>query len=164
MQPLTLQPVNLVAVFRLAVVDFMNLDLEGKYPVEWEMEEELPPCMIEGDKELLGRAVNNILTNVRVHNPDGCQIVVKPAREDGKLRFVIEDSGTGVDEEQLKGLCSALHYMRNEGEGKEERHGMGLLIVRQIVEAHGGKVEFFRGNEGGFGVGMEFAVCNLSFI
>lgn len=157
MQPLTLRPVNLAAVFRLAVADFINLDLEGKYPVEWKAEEGLPPCMIEGDKELLGRAVNNILTNVRAHNPDGCGIVVKPEREDGKLNFVIEDDGTGVEEEQLKRLCSTPHYMLNDGNGEEERHGMGLLIVRQIVEVHGGKVKFFRGSEGGFGVKMEFS-------
>lgn len=150
MQPMRMSRINLSAVIRLAVADFVNLDLEQKYPIEWEIEEELSVCIIEGDKELLGRAVNNLLTNVRVHNPDGCKVAVKLKTDGEKIRLRIEDNGVGVSAEQLDRLKNAPHYMTDNGNeaGNRSRHGMGLLIVRQIVSAHEGEVEFGRGELG----------------
>lgn len=148
MQPVNRKKVNLTAVVRLAAADFINLDLENKYPLELKFEDESPACMIEGDKELLQRAINNILTNVRVHNPDGCHIFMELRKCDKGTELVIEDDGTGVTEEQLEKLRNAPHYMMSDGTGKSERHGLGLLIVRQIVKVHHGAVEFGHGMEG----------------
>ena len=185
MQPLKRSKVDFAAVVRLAAADFINSDLEQKYPVEWSMEEGLSACMIDGDKELLGRAVNNILTNVRVHNPDGCRIIIKMEKEKGKdgkrtdgkekdetgkdetgkLSLVIEDNGTGADQEQLERLKNTPHYMmcdRNGSSERGERHGMGLLIVRQIAEVHGGIAEFFQSQEGGFGVKLTLTLEHIA--
>lgn len=185
MQPLKRSKVDFAAVVRLAAADFINSDLEQKYPVEWSMEEGLSACMIDGDKELLGRAVNNILTNVRVHNPDGCRIIIKMEKEKGKdgkrtdekekdetgkdetgkLSLVIEDNGTGADQEQLERLKNTPHYMmcdRNGSSERGERHGMGLLIVRQIAEVHGGTAEFFQSQEGGFGVKLTLTLEHIA--
>ena len=76
MQPIDPKPVNLVAVARQSVVDFINLGMEEKYPIEWNTDEALPACVIKGDKELLRRAIGNLITNAQAHNPDGCTISV----------------------------------------------------------------------------------------
>lgn len=154
MQPVNKEQVNLVAVVRLAAADFMNLDLEGRYPVELEISEEASSCIFEGDKELLRRAINNILTNVRVHNPEGCPVFIKMEKNKGKAELIIEDEGKGISEEKLVRLKNQPHYMMSDGTKRGERHGLGLLIVRQIVEAHGGKVEFGHGSDGGFRVSV----------
>ena len=52
MQPIHPEPVNLVAIARQSVVDFINLDMEEKYPIEWNTDEALTACAINGDKEL----------------------------------------------------------------------------------------------------------------
>ena len=157
MQPLKRTQVNLLAVLRLAAADFMNLDLEQKYSVEWEAAEETPVCIIEGDKELLGRAVNNLLTNIRVHNPEGCRIHIEIRKKEDKICISIQDDGAGVTEEQMERLQNTPHYMLSDGSSGLKRHGMGLLIVKQIMEAHGGTVEFGSGIEGrGFGAELKF--------
>lgn len=157
MQPMKCAQVNLAAVLRQAAADFINLDLEQKYPVEWIMQEESPACMIEGDKELLGRAVNNLLTNIRVHNPEGCRVLIGLKKKEDKICIFIRDDGTGVTDEQLNRLRSAPHYMLDDGDGGFRRHGMGLLIVKQIAEVHGGTAEFGKGIEGrGFGAELTF--------
>lgn len=162
MQPVNKRPVNLVAVVRLSAADFINLDLEGRYPVELEISGDASSCMLEGDKELLHRAVNNILTNVRVHNPEGCRIFIKMERDMEKAELTVEDDGKGISEEELERLKNKPHYMISDGTRRGERHGLGLLIVRQIVEAHGGNVEFGHGRGGsGFCVRMWWRLCEM---
>lgn len=152
MQPLKQEPINLVAVARQAAVDFMNLDSEGKYTLEWRTEETLPSCVICGDRDLICRAIANVITNAQVHNPDGCMIAVKVRREKGEAQVIIEDDGVGVTQGQLDSIRNAPHYMMSDSSTGEQRHGLGLLIVRQIAGVHHGNVEFSHGERGGFRV------------
>ena len=69
-QPLHMDTVNLVSLVRQTAVDFLNLDLEGKYPIEWVAGEDMQNCCAKADKGLLKRAVSNLITNSQVHNPD----------------------------------------------------------------------------------------------
>ena len=142
MQPLRLEQVNLAAVARQCAADFMNADFSGKYPLEWKAEENLPVCVITGDKNLLRRAVNNLLNNAQSHNPDGCHIMMELYMEGNKCCIAIQDDGVGVAEEKLKKLKNTLHYMMNDSGADEPRHGLGLLIVQQIIKAHHGEVCF----------------------
>ena len=111
---------------------------------------------MRGDRELLQRAVYNVLSNSRQHNPEGCSLFMELAAETGKegkagkARIRLFDDGVGVSEEQLETLRSTPHYMMDSGTGVQLRHGLGLLIVRQIVKAHGGQVRLDCGPEGGF--------------
>ncbi len=156
MQPIHPEPVNLVAVARQCVADFMNSDLEEKYPMQWKTSEALGACMIDGDKELLRRAINNLLHNSQSHNPDGCCISVEVKADETGYSITIEDDGIGITEDQLEKLRSTPHYMISDSGTAEPRHGLGLLIVQQIVKAHGGKVLFEHGEKGGFYVKMDF--------
>lgn len=158
MQPLRMETLNLVAVVRQVVVDFLNLDLEGKYPIEWEIQEKLQGCLMQGDKELLKRAFGNLITNAQVHNPKGCEIIVQIRTEGKKCKVMLEDTGMGITEEMMQKLQNTPHYMLSDSGISQPRHGLGLLIVRQIVEAHGGTLAFYHGEQGGFGVEMTFPV------
>ena len=92
MHPINPVPVNLVAAARQSVVDFMNLDMEEKYPIEWKTAEDLTACVIQGDKELLRRAIGNLITNAQVHNPEGCAISVCVVEEDAEYKIIVEDN------------------------------------------------------------------------
>ena len=161
MQPLRMETLNLVAVVRQVVVDFLNLDLEGKYPIEWEIQEDLQGCFMRGDKELLKRAFGNLITNAQVHNPKGCEITVKIVAEEQGCKVLLEDTGVGITEEMLQKLQNTPHYMLSDSGVSQPRHGLGLLIVRQIVEAHGGTLAFYHGGQGGFGAEMTFPVDRI---
>ena len=159
MQPLRIEQVNLVAVARQCAADFINSDLKGEYPLEWKTAEDLTSCMTEGDGELLKRAVGNLLNNVRAHNPGGCGIAVEVYREGTKCFIVVEDSGAGITEEEMDRLKNTPHYMMNDDGTKEPRHGLGILIVRQIIRAHGGEVSFTAAEPHGLKVMMRLPLC-----
>lgn len=165
MQPVRMEELNLTAVLRQAAADFANEDLEGRYPIDFRCQEGLGACRMRGDRELLQRAVYNVLSNSRQHNPEGCSLLLELETEtgkegkaaetgktgkEGKARIRLSDDGVGVSEEQLETLRSTPHYMMDSGTGVQLRHGLGLLIVRQIVTAHGGQVRLDHGPAGGF--------------
>ena len=58
--------------------------------------------------------------------------------------------------ETLEKLRTAPHYMMSDGSTAEPRHGLGLLIVQQIMTAHHGKVTFDHSPLGGFSVTLAF--------
>lgn len=149
MQPVKKEMLNLTAILRQAAADFMNLDPEGRYPVSFQCDENANRCMLLGDKELLLRAVYNVLNNSQLHNPQGCSISMQLQAEAQTAHIRIEDNGVGVSDEQLKKLTDTPHYMMGSGSGLQ-RHGLGLLIVRQIAAAHGGQVRIGHGCNGGF--------------
>lgn len=160
MQPINPKPVNLVAVARQSVVDFINLDMDEKYPIEWNTDEALTACVINGDKELLRRAIGNLITNSQTHNPDGCTISVRVEKSDMEYKIIIEDNGVGVTDEKLENLRTTPHYMMSDSGTTEPRHGLGLLIVGQIVSAHKGTLSFDHGKQGGFAAAMTFPMIN----
>ncbi len=149
MQPVKKETLNLTAVLRQAAADFMNLDPEGRYPVSFQCDGNANRCILQGDKELLLRAVYNVLNNSQLHNPQGCNISMQLQAEAQTAYIRIEDDGVGISDEQLKKLMDTPHYMMGSGSGLQ-RHGLGLLIVRQIAAAHGGQARIGHGRSGGF--------------
>ena len=155
MQPVKMERINLTALLREAAVYFMNQDMDGKYPVELSAGAGgISGDFVQGDKGLLERAVSNLLLNAQIHNPEGCHIRMRLTEYAEQLCMTVEDDGIGVTEEQLRKLRETPHYMLNSGTDSKQRHGLGLLIVRQIITAHGGRVEFGHGTEKGFRVDM----------
>ncbi len=159
MQPLHLEAISPVALARQCAADFVNADLEGDYPLEYTCDAQADAARINGDKDLLCRAVQNLLSNVQAHNPDGCRVFVRVAADVSTCRIAVEDDGAGLSDEQLEALQNTPHYMMSDGGTTEPRHGLGLLIVRQIVLSHGGAVTFTHGKAGGFCAEMTFPVC-----
>ena len=152
MQPIVREEINAVALVRQIAVDFINMDVDGRYPIEWETDEELIVCRICADKELIKRAVSNLIQNSMNHNEDGCTVHVAVEEINGYCVISVEDDGTGASEEEIEKLNHAPHYMVCDTNTREQRHGLGLLIVKQIAESHGGKAEITRSRYGGFGV------------
>lgn len=149
MQPLNLQRLDLVPLARQTAVDFLNLDAEGRYPIQWETPNSLSSCRLCGDLSLLRRAVSNLITNAQVHNPQGCSIYISVQQEDSSGKIVVEDNGCGVADEQLEGLRNAPHYMFSDSSDGSPRHGLGLMIVRQIAQVHGGTLVLDHSEKGG---------------
>lgn len=152
MQPLQCQKLNAVAFARQAVVDFLNQDPDGKYPICWETSEDFTCCFIQADEPLLKRAVQNLLLNCQSHNPDGCRIHVSVSRRDDCCQIFIEDDGIGISDVELNRIRTTPHYMMCDSSAGEQRHGLGLLIVQQIVLAHHGQTLIQHGRKGGFAV------------
>jgi len=152
MQPIHLTKQNLIAVVRQTVVDFINMDIDGKYPISWETDETLTVCFADIDKDLIRRAVNNLIQNCINHNEQGCRIFVRVMTKKDLYMIIVADDGIGASDEQIEKLNHAPHYMVCDENTSEQRHGLGLLIVKQIMAAHGGAAHIEHSSYGGFSV------------
>lgn len=154
MQPINLERQNLIAVIRQAVVDFINMNLDERYTIEWETDEALTSCIANVDKDLIKRAVSNLIQNSMNHNEQGCHIFVRVLVEDHVCTVVAADDGIGAADEQIEKLNNTPHYMVCDADTDQQRHGLGLLIVKQIVFAHNGKMLIKHSEYGGFEVDL----------
>lgn len=150
MQPLNPVTQNLIAIVRQVVVDFINMDIEDKYPIEWETDEVLTLCPVNADKDLMKRAIGNIIQNSINHNEHGCRIYVNVTAQNSQCTITVSDDGIGATDKQIEKLNNTPHYMVCDENVAEQRHGLGLLIVKQIVTAHGGNSAIEHSVYGGF--------------
>ena len=96
---------------------------------------------LEGDADRLHQVVWNLLSNAVKFTPAGGRVDVRAAREDGGARLDVEDTGAGVD---LDFLPHVFERFRQADSSSTRRHGglgLGLAIVRHLVELHGGTVQ-----------------------
>ena len=100
------------------------------------------PLVAEVDVELFERAVANLLDNALKHTPAGGRITVSAAKEADQLRVTVADTGTGIAAADLPHLFDRLYQARESvaPATSEEGKGLGLTIVRRIVELHRGEV------------------------
>lgn len=152
MQPLQSKEENVVAIVRQVVVDFINTGMGEQFPIEWITDDNLTVCMVKADRDLLKRAVSNLIQNCINHNETGCTIYVSVQAEENNCVIRVEDNGIGVSDEQLDSLNKAPHYMVCDTNTTGQRHGLGLLIVKQIIASHQGTITMEHSAFGGFAV------------
>ena len=101
---------------------------------------------VTGDPDRLEQALQNLAANALRHTPDGGEIVMSSDVVDDKLRLRVRDSGAGIPAEHLP-LIFDRFYKVDASRRAAGGSGLGLSIVRAIVERHGGTVTAH--NEGG---------------
>ena len=121
MQPLMKKQENAVALVRQVVVDFMNMDIDDKFPIEWKTDDKLTACSIDADKDLLKRAISNLIQNSINHNESGCTIYVSVSADNEKCIICVEDSGVGASDEQIEELLV-------------KRYGITSQYAKNLVE------------------------------
>lgn len=152
MQPLTMKRENVISIMRQVIVDFINLNIDDRFPIEWKTADTLSACYINADKDLLKRAIANLIQNSINHNENGCVIYASVDDDNNTCRICIEDNGIGASAEQIDKLNNTPHYMVCDTNTSEQRHGLGLLIVKQIIKGHNGKIIIDHSQYGGFKV------------
>ena len=113
---------------------------------------------VDGPK--LEQVLTNLIANAIEHSPDGACVTVASRPEGEGLRFWVEDQGAGIDPEQQRRLFEAFSGSGAPKPSGERSVGLGLVIVRNIVEAHGGSC--FVESQPGCGARIGFllpAVC-----
>lgn len=138
MQPLRMEKVYFVELARQVVCEFLDGGLEEQYEIEFCADQESESVSILGDEALLKRALGNLIQNSIIHNPQGCRIAVSVLRGDVGITVEVADNGAGVSVEKLKELTADHRRLESTDEKLNLRHGLGVLLVRQITEAHKG--------------------------
>jgi len=102
----------------------------------------LPPDPVPAcaDAERLLQVFDNLLSNAVKYTPEGGCITVQLCVEDGQAVFRVSDTGMGIPPAQLPALFTKYHRVPGEASRGVHGTGLGLLIVKEVVEAHGGTV------------------------
>jgi signal transduction histidine kinase len=148
------RPVALDEVIEEAVEMTAPLLAQRGQSIELDLPYPLP--MVEGDAPRLTQVFVNLLANAQKFGPTGSTVRVGGAVEKGAIHLWVEDEGPGFPEEAGETVLFD-RFVRQAGEGEEPETGgmgLGLWIVRSIVERHGGEVIASSG-AGGRGTRMQ---------
>ena len=156
MQPLRMETVYLVELARQAVCEFLDGGLEEQYEIEFYADPKRESAALQGDEALLKRALCNLIQNSIAHNPQGCRITVSATGEETDMIITVSDDGIGVPAEKLKELNADSRYLESTDEKLNLRHGLGVLLVRQIIEAHKGTMAMESEPQKGFKTVLTF--------
>lgn len=97
------------------------------------------PIMITGDPTRIVQVFVNLLSNASKFTSSRGHVLLHTALQDAKLVVTVRDDGIGMDADQLDNLFMLFHQHQDAGE-RTSGLGIGLMLVREIVEAHGGTV------------------------
>lgn len=123
-----------------STITFLQLEIEKKQiSVNVDFEDNLPA--IKADLNEITRVFTNILSNAIKYNNDDGDIKIKASRTGNYLIISISDSGIGMTEKDLSNLFQEFFRAKNEFTRGISGTGLGLKIVKQIVESYHGKVE-----------------------
>jgi signal transduction histidine kinase len=139
------QEVDLAQVVEDAQELVAGLLVQRGQSLRVELPADLP--VIRGDAQRLAQVVTNLLANANKFGPEGSEIRVGGARGDGEVSVWVEDLGPGVPESE-GGSIFERFYRSAEQEPEPRGLGLGLWIVKSIVERHGGHVRAERTAEG----------------
>jgi PAS domain S-box-containing protein len=117
----------------------------------------LPPQLIylDADPVRLAQVFSNVLNNAAKYSDAGGHIRVEGAQEDEWVRVCVTDEGIGIDAEVLPRIFDMFSQAKHGSERAQGGLGIGLSLVRGLVELHGGSVE---ARSAGRGKGSEFIV------
>lgn len=147
------EPIDLIAVIGRAV--------EASRPMidarKQQLNVSLPDQMVrlEGDVTRLSQVISNLLNNAAKYTEDGGQIWLSAELKNGEVAFRIRDAGIGISPDFLPHVFELFTQADRSLDRSYGGLGIGLTLVRTLVQMHGGTVEAF---SEGLGHGSEFVV------
>jgi two-component system sensor histidine kinase CpxA len=142
------------------LVEVVNYEVpEGKPGVAWKPE---GPGPFRGDRELIWRAVENLLRNALRHtDPDrGVLLTLDAARRKADWRIRVRDFGSGVDQEDLEKIFRPFYRVQESRDRASGGHGLGLSIAANAVRRHGGSIAALNAEDGGLIVQISLPADN----
>jgi len=94
----------------------------------------------EIDPEKITQVMNNLLSNAVKYTPDGGRIDVRVEGGGKRVRVLVNDSGAGIDPEDIPHLFTKFYQAKNAGKARTKGTGIGLALVKAIVDGQGGSV------------------------
>ncbi len=145
----------------VSVADLVNRAIETNRPLidtkRHDLVVELPdePIHVDGDITRLTQVLGNLLHNAAKYTEDGGQIRVSVAGQHSEAVFRVTDTGVGIPSDMLERVFDLFTQVERPLNRKQGGLGVGLAMVRRLVEMHGGTVE---ARSDGIGRGTEMIV------
>lgn len=131
------EPLNLGEVCR-SILDEQNSATHRKCPITLKLDGVEGTAL--GDEGLLHHIFSNLISNAVKYSPAGRRVLFTARREGEFAEFTVEDQGIGIEPADREYLFTAFHRGRNVG--ATSGTGLGLVIVKRCVDAHGGALTF----------------------
>lgn len=146
---LTTCPVDVASLIQKAVEDHGPLAKKRKIQLTYRVEGEL--FEIAADPRRLDQVFNNLLSNaLKFTDPGGRVWVEARFDENNGIRVEVHDTGVGIPRDEIRGLFGKYRQVNSATISEQKGTGLGLVICKMIVEAHGGRIwvesEFGRGS------------------
>jgi len=137
---MTFQPFDVAEAVTQALAGLAPRFLERRLNVRQRVDADLPPVL--GDRDRILQVLTNLLTNAERHCRDGGKVVIAAQQRRGFVLISVQDNGTGIPAAHVAKIFDRLYQVGDvrDARSREQGLGLGLNIVRTIVEAHGGEV------------------------
>ena len=147
---------------RIQVADVIHAAVEAGRPAidaaNHSLAIELPtrPIWLDADLTRLAQVVGNLLSNAAKYTPDGGRISLSVKAADDTAVITVSDTGIGISADMQSKVFELFTQADHSLDRARGGLGIGLALVKRLVEMHGGKVE---ATSGGVGAGSTFTVC-----
>jgi signal transduction histidine kinase len=138
--PLRKEFTDLSALVRTSVGRFSSRAEEKGVRLVVEAAEDSPRAEVDPDR--VAQVLGNLLDNALRHTLPGGEVVVRlqPSAQRDEVRITIRDTGSGIPEEHLPNVFERFYRADRARTRTDGGSGIGLAVVRQLIEAHGGRV------------------------
>lgn len=133
------EPIDISGIIR-SVVEMIRPAAEAKSITLSVESDEYAPAPVEGDTERLQQVLLNLLTNAMKFTPDGGRVTLRLKRAGSNISISIEDTGQGINPQFLPYVFERFRQADSTYTRRIGGLGLGLAIVRHLVELHGGHV------------------------
>jgi signal transduction histidine kinase/DNA-binding response OmpR family regulator len=143
MMTLDIQQDNINSLLRVIIASFLSLSQEQK--IELFLDEEGQDFILDFDKDKMEKIITNLVSNAIKFTRPGGKINVKINLSEDKafLLLTVKDSGTGIKETQLKKIFDPYYQAEAGLKHNYDGSGVGLALVKELVELHGGSVNVY---------------------
>jgi signal transduction histidine kinase len=136
---LDLQPVEIGGLIQATVDLYQSQAASFGLSLESDVEADLPS--VHADTHRMMQVLRNLVNNAMAHTPRGGRIAIRARAENGGgIHIIVEDNGVGIPADQLDLIFERLCRVDHSRERATGGGGLGLSIVKQLVEMQGGKV------------------------
>ena len=144
------EPVQVAALVEQARTAYLSGGARQAMRVD--LPEDLPPVM--ADERRVVQVLNNLFSNAARHAPESSSIHASAVRDGLEVAISVADEGPGIPPKQLPHLfCKYADFSGRDREHEPAGFGLGLVICKGLVEAHGGRI---RAESAGPGLGTRF--------
>ncbi|MEX0716411.1 MAG: response regulator [Planctomycetaceae bacterium] len=147
------QPVDVGRAVAEAVEAIRDQSADTRHEFSLAVPEE--PLLVHADPTRLTQIISNLLGNAVRYSDPGGRIAITADRENGQARIRIRDSGIGIAPEMISRIFDPFVQLDRSHARSNQGLGVGLTLVRRLVELHGGRVA---AHSAGVGQGSEFIV------
>ena len=111
-----------------------------------------PDTMVMLNRELVLRALDNLYSNAQRYTKDNGAITIKAEETESEAKISVEDSGIGINDKDIQFIFDIFYRASNSR--TEPGYGIGLSVVKNIMDSHGWKIEV----KSQVGVGSNFTI------